>query len=116
MPIGAASCGRAGAEDAAKPRSVAWTFLPFIERKCHKGRFDQILCRTQSGRRNETCANNYANTVIAYNFWRFQGCRSPLLPINTLFGVAIGSGMVPPSRSHRPTTPQHDSSADLGHG
>jgi hypothetical protein len=36
-------------KDAVKVRSVAWTFLPFIERKCHKARFDQILCRTQAG-------------------------------------------------------------------
>jgi hypothetical protein len=43
-----ASSRRAGAEDAAKTRPVAWTFLPFIERKCHKAFFDQILCRTPS--------------------------------------------------------------------
>jgi hypothetical protein len=30
----------AASEDAAKTRPVAWTFLPFIERKCHKARFD----------------------------------------------------------------------------
>src|SRR5215470_496691 len=27
----------AATEGAAKARPVAWTFLPFIERKCHKG-------------------------------------------------------------------------------
>jgi hypothetical protein len=40
--------GEQAREDAAKTRPVAWTFLPFIERKCHKAFFDQILCRTSS--------------------------------------------------------------------
>jgi hypothetical protein len=88
--------GEQAPEDEAKTCPFAWTFLPFIERKCHKGRFDQILCRTQSGRRDEACANIYANTVIANNLWRVLRSTVPP-PANQLFGVAIGGGMAHPT-------------------
>jgi hypothetical protein len=81
---------------AAKTRPVAWTFLPFIERKCHKGGSDQILCRTQSGRRDETCTNNYANTVIANNLWRVLGMPFPACQSVRYSVVATGGGMAPP--------------------
>src|SRR5262245_37851794 len=89
-------------DDGTRTRPFAWTFLPFIERKCHKGRFDQILCRkTQSGRRDEACTNIYANTVIANNLWRVL--RSAISPTaNQLFGVAIARGNGATDRHTRP--------------
>src|SRR5262245_13543058 len=73
---------------AATMRPVAWTFLPFIERKCQNGRFGQILRRTPSRRRDEMCTNSYADTVIANDLWR--GLASAVRPPANLFGVAIG--------------------------
>jgi hypothetical protein len=98
----------------ARTRPFAWTFLPFIERKCHKGRFDQILCRKRSlagGTKRAPIFMRIRSSLITCG--AFLGVQFPQLPIK-LFGVAIARGMAPPIVT-RVQAPQHDSSADLGH-